>query len=72
MKIGFNVSGEVADFFGEEDNFTVHVKNEVAGFEGDIAVSGAKISASDATMIQLTLAEEIYNTDSVWVSYSGG
>ncbi|WP_143525073.1 hypothetical protein [Labilibacter marinus] len=68
--IGFNVTGEVADFFGEEANFTVRAKN--IGFDETIEVSGAKVSSTDATMIELTLADEVYNTDSVWITYAGG
>ena len=71
-KISFNVTGETAPFINEESNFTVHVSNEKAGFEGTIDVASAQVNPNDGTIIELTLAEPIYNTDVVTVSYSGG
>ncbi|PWD99040.1 hypothetical protein [Marinilabilia rubra] len=71
-KISFNVTGETAPFFNEEDNFIVNVSNDVAGFEGTIEVESVEVNPNDATIIELTLAESIYNTDLVTVSYSGG
>jgi len=71
-KISFNVTAETAPFLNEEDNFTVHVSNEISGFEGFIDVKTVELNSNDATMIEITLAESIYNTDVVTVSYSGG
>jgi hypothetical protein len=71
-KISFNVTGETAPFFNEEGNFTVHVTNDIAGFEGSIDVESVEVNSNDATIIEITLAEPIYNTDVVTVSYSGG
>ncbi len=70
--VSFNVSGEIQPFAGEEDNFIVHVENTTAGFSQNIAVSEVSVNSSDATKIDLVLAENIYNTDVVTVSYSGG
>jgi len=71
-KISLNVTGETAPFFNEEDNFIVHVTNDAAGFEGTIDVASVGVNPNDATIIELTLAAPIYNTDVVTISYSGG
>ncbi|WP_139957376.1 SwmB domain-containing protein [Flavicella sediminum] len=65
--ISFQVTGEVAPFSGEEGSFTVDVKDV-----GTIAVKNAKVSAENATRIELTLAQPIYNSDEIKVSYQGG
>ncbi|UMB61716.1 hypothetical protein MHL31_05795 [Lutibacter sp. A80] len=70
--ISFSVTGEVAALVQQEDFFTVHVTNETAGFDQNIAVSSAKINSEDATIIELTLAEPVYNTDTITLAYSGG
>lgn len=70
--ISFQVTGEVAPFAGEEGNFTVNVKNAAATFDQNIAVKSARVSATNATRIELVLNEPIYNSDVVTVSYSGG
>ncbi len=70
--IGFNVTGEVTPFNNEEANFTVHVVNTTAGFDQNILVTKAEVSDDDATMIELTLAEPVYNTDEINISYAGG
>lgn len=69
--ITFNVGGEVAPFSGQEGSFTVHVVNDSASFDQNIAVQLAKVSDSDATKIELKLAEPIFNSDVITVSYSG-
>ncbi|AUS05476.1 hypothetical protein [Pseudotamlana carrageenivorans] len=69
--ISFRVTGEVLPFTGQESNFTVHVNNPTSGFNQDIPVQTAKVRASDATFIELSLAAPIYNSDEVTVSYSG-
>lgn len=66
----FQVTGELAEFTGQEGFFTVNVKN--VAFDQNISVSQAKISESDATYLELTLSEPIYNSDTITVSYSGG
>jgi hypothetical protein len=71
-KISFNVTGETANFFNQENYFTVHVSNPISGFSGNINVASAQKNLNDATLIELTLDEPIYNTDVVTVSYSGG
>ncbi len=68
--IKISVSGEVKAFSGLEDNFTVHVTNP-NGFDQDIAVQSAKVSSSNGTIIELSLAEPIYNSDNITVSYVG-
>jgi len=69
--ITFNVGGELAPFSGQEGTFTVTVVNDSAGFNQTIAVETAKVSDEDATKIELVLAEPIYNSDFITVSYSG-
>lgn len=70
--IGFNVTGEVTPFNNEEGNFAVHVVNTASGFDQNIAVTKAEVSDNDATMIELKLAEPVYNTDEISISYAGG
>ncbi|WP_111709763.1 SwmB domain-containing protein [Lutibacter citreus] len=69
--ISFAVTGEVASVVGAKSDFTVHVTNIAAGYEADIPVDVVSINSADATIIELTLAEPVYNTDEVKVSYSG-
>ena len=71
-KISFRVTGEAAPFSGEEGNFTVHVTNATSGFDMNIPVLNAQVSSDNATLIELTLSQPIYNTDQITVSYSGG
>ncbi|TXF86671.1 hypothetical protein FUA23_19400 [Neolewinella aurantiaca] len=68
--IAFRISGEAASFSGQEEDFTVHVTN--GDFDQDIAVQTARVNTADATMIELVLAEPVYNTDTVTVTYAGG
>lgn len=69
-KIQIAVSGELAAFAGKESDFTVHVTNQ-NGFDQDIPVQLAKVSSSSGTIIELKLAQPIYNSDVVTVSYVG-
>lgn len=66
----FQVTGELVPFTAQESFFTVHVKNGT--FDQNIAVKNAKVSESDATYIELTLNDPIYNSDEITVSYAGG
>ncbi len=66
--ISFRVSGEVASIENGAAAFTVHVKN-TSGFDQDINVLTAKINKNDASLIDLTLAEAIYNSDEVTVAF---
>lgn len=68
--IGLQTSGGIAPFTEQESTFKVHVTNP-NGFEGDIAVSEAKVNELDATIIDLVLAEDIYNNDIIQVTYTG-
>ncbi|WP_298488103.1 hypothetical protein [uncultured Maribacter sp.] len=70
--LSFPVTGEVASVIGQADNFTVHVTNADAGYDQDIAVQSVAINSDDATKIELTLAERIYNSDEVEVSFASG
>lgn len=70
-KITFRVTGEVEPFSGQEENFTVHVTNEAAGFDQNIQVQSARVDPTNATLIELTLSSEIYNSDVITVSYNG-
>lgn len=66
--ISFRVSGEVASIEGDMAAFTVHAKN-ASGFDQDLNVMTAKISNSDASIIELTVSEAIYNSDEITVSF---
>ena len=66
----FQVTGEIDPFTGQENFFTVNVKNN--NFDKNISVSQAKISDTDGTFIELTLSEPIYNSDAITVNYAGG
>ncbi|NJB81653.1 SwmB domain-containing protein [Wenyingzhuangia aestuarii] len=68
--ISFPVTGEVELFDGQEDKFTVNVVNTDSGFYQNIAVSSVALNADDATIIELTLAEQVYNTDTFTISYT--
>ncbi|BDD02342.1 hypothetical protein [Persicobacter psychrovividus] len=70
--IQIETNGEMQPFFNEEDNFEVHVINKDAGFDKVVPVKTAKISAEGGNIIELELTEEIYNSDVITVSYSGG
>ncbi|GAA4231595.1 hypothetical protein GCM10022291_04410 [Postechiella marina] len=70
--ISFSVTGEAVKALNQESKFKVHVVNTEAGFDGDIAVSSVSISTDDATVLELKLAEPVYNSDVVTVSYIGG
>lgn len=70
--ISFKVSGQIDTLIGEEGNFTVHVVNTAAGFDQNIAVQSATINSNDLTQIDLVLAEPIYNSDEITVSYTQG
>ena len=70
--ISFQVTGEVAPFSGQEGKFTVKVKNTAKGFDQTIAVQNAKVSSTNATIIELKLAAPIYNSDEITIAYSGG
>lgn len=67
--ITFSVSGTVAKFSGIESAFTVNVTNDKTGFDEVIAVQLAEVNPEDPTSIKLTLADPIYNTDKIKVSY---
>ena len=69
-KISFQVTGEVVPFAGQENNFTVHVKNIDAGFDQEIAVQSAQVSQENGTYIELVLSEPIYNSDNITVAYT--
>ncbi|QHI39221.1 hypothetical protein IMCC3317_46260 [Kordia antarctica] len=70
-KISFQVNGEVTPFSGEEGSFTVNVMNTASGFNQVIPVQLANVQAADATFIELTLSQPIYNSDLITVSYNG-
>lgn len=72
--IRFQVTGEITPFTDQEGFFTVKIKNEAAGLDPaiEIAVQNAKVDPDDATFIQISLAQPIYNSDIVSISYSGG
>lgn len=68
--ISFPVSGEVELYEGQEDKFTVQVRNEDTGYDQNVAVTSIALNADDATIIELTLAETVYNTDTFTISYT--
>ncbi|TNJ42391.1 hypothetical protein KFZ70_14510 [Tamlana fucoidanivorans] len=67
--ISFRVNGEVNDFSGAESHFTVNVQN--GAFNQDIPVALAKVREDNAIFIELSLAQPIYNSDIITVSYDG-
>jgi len=67
--ISFQVNGEIVPFSGQESNFTVNVSNAVTGFNQNIPVQAATVRTSDATFIELTLVQPIYNSDTITVTY---
>ncbi|NMH86838.1 SwmB domain-containing protein [Flavivirga algicola] len=73
-KISFQVAGIIdpASLAGQNGNFTVNVNNTDAGFNQDIAVQAIEINSVDESILELTLADPIYNSDVVTISYSGG
>ncbi|WP_452228484.1 MULTISPECIES: hypothetical protein [unclassified Lacinutrix] len=71
QKISFQVNGETVNFSGQEDNFTVSVTNAEAGiFNQIIPVQSVAVSSANATFIELSLAQQIYNSDTITVSYN--
>ncbi|MDO6519006.1 hypothetical protein [Zobellia uliginosa] len=73
-KLTFQVSGIVdpASLSGESGNFTVNVVNEASGFDQNIAVQTVGINSEDGSILELTLAEPVYNSDRITVSYAEG
>ncbi|MBU3026243.1 hypothetical protein [Zobellia galactanivorans] len=73
-KLSFQVAGVIdqASLVGENGNFTVNVVNAAAGFDKDIAVQSIGVNETDGSILELTLAEPIYNSDEILVSYVGG
>ncbi|MGQ1910317.1 hypothetical protein ACT3CE_11055 [Marinifilum sp. RC60d5] len=67
-----SVTGELKKFAEKEGFFTVHVSNSKSGFDQDIAVASAMVNANQGNIIDLKLAEPIYNEDVVTVTYAGG
>lgn len=71
VQIAFNGEVQALDI-NEKDNFTVSVKNTVAGFDEIIPVSSASVNSSEGNIIDLKLSQAIYNTDVITVSWTGG
>ncbi|GAA4238753.1 hypothetical protein GCM10022291_30450 [Postechiella marina] len=67
--ISFRVNGEIEPFNGGETDFTVNVVN--TGFNQDFEVQSVNINNADPTIIELTLAQPILNSDTVTLSYNG-
>ena len=68
--ISFQVNGQLVPFSGQEANFTVNVNNAASGFNQNIPVQVASVSATNSTYLELTLAQPIYNSDIITVSYN--
>ncbi len=73
-KISFQVAGIIDpnSLIGQNGNFTVNVNNTTAGFNQNIAIQSIEINSNDESVLELTLAEPIYNSDIVTISYSRG
>ncbi len=67
--ISFQVLGEVLSVEGQENKFTVNVENTAKGFNKNIAVESVSINAKNASIVELRLSEEIYDTDDITISY---
>jgi len=63
--------GTISD--AAKDFFTVSVTNEDSGLTTpiEIPVKRVSVNSQDATKINITLEQEIYNTDTVSISFSG-
>lgn len=70
--ISFSVTGETEAISGQTDKFIVNVKNDEAGFDQNINVATVSVNTTDATLIELTLSEPVFNSDEITVSYAGG
>ncbi len=70
--ISFGVSGEAESVLGQEDKFTVHVTNTASGFDQNIPVASVAINSDDATKIELTLSEPVFNTDNIEIYFADG
>ena len=69
--ISFQVNGQLVPFSGQEANFTVNVNNAASGFiNQNIPVQVASVSTENSTFLELTLAQPIYNSDVITVSYN--
>ncbi|WP_111708845.1 hypothetical protein [Lutibacter citreus] len=70
--ISFAVTGEAAEAVNQKDFFTVHVTNEAAGFDQNVAIESVSINKEDATLIEIKLVDAVFNTDEIEVSFNGG
>ncbi|MDO6737578.1 hypothetical protein [Wenyingzhuangia sp. 2_MG-2023] len=70
--ISFSVTGEIESVIAQASKFTVHVTNTAAGFDANIPVSSVSINSDDSSLIDLELAETIYNTDTIEISFTDG
>ncbi|WP_010134626.1 PKD domain-containing protein [Ochrovirga pacifica] len=70
--IRFGVTGEVESAIAQASKFTVHVTNVAANFDANIPISTVQISPDDPSIIQLELAETVYNTDTIELSFTDG
>lgn len=69
--LSVKVTGLVGDFSGKENHFTLHVSNQEAGVDRAIAVQTVRVNAGDATQLDITPAEPLYNSDQVTLTYDG-
>ena len=65
----FNVNGELENFTGAENDFTVNVVN--GAFNQNFTVTSARVNSSNATKVDLVLNQPILNSDTVTFSYNG-
>ncbi len=66
--ISFSVTGEIESVIAQASKFTVHVTNTAAGFDANIPVANVAINSEDSSVVDLELAENIYNTDVINIS----
>ncbi|NIJ44272.1 putative RNA-binding protein with TRAM domain [Wenyingzhuangia heitensis] len=70
--ISFSVTGEIESVIAQASKFTVHVTNTAASFDVNIPVSSVSINSDDSSVVDLELAETIYNTDTIEISFTDG
>lgn len=67
----FNLTGEVGDLGASPaTGFTVHVTNSKKSIDRDFVINDISVNAADATLLEVTLGEEIYADDIITIAYN--
>lgn len=70
IQLSFN--GEFQPFTDQAQYFTVNVRNTAAGLDKDVEIQTLEINKSVGSILDLKLAEPIYSSDIITISYAGG